>query len=94
MVTWALLVHVSGLWNETSVPGENHKRRTCERRKGLVWNETHNLPALRPLNSKQSKQLSDWLVFYFIGRSFFFLKFYSCVVSTGHTHTHTLKKKL
>lgn len=39
--------------------------------KCLGWNQTHNLPALRPLNSKERKQRSDWLVFYFICLSFF-----------------------
>lgn len=62
--------HGSGLWTETRVPGANHKRRTCERR-----TQTHNLPALKPLNCKQRKRLSDWLVFYFICLLFVFLAF-------------------
>lgn len=51
---------------------ENHKRRTCERRIGPGWNQTHNLPALRPLKHKQRKQSSDWLVLFYV--LYFFLK--------------------
>lgn len=55
--------------------------------KGLAWNQTHNLPAQRPPNSKQRKELSDWLVFNFICLLFFFLSFFfPCCVYWSHTH--------
>lgn len=50
--------------------------RTCERRKGPGWNQTHNLPALSPLNNKTKEaHFCRLAAFFFFTFKFSFVTF-------------------